>query len=163
MDTATLVPMVENKPSRGFLESLRLHSEFLRLQADEFSKVIEDSLRDCQILSFYETEKSPTASWNEAKGKWEMTGYPAILVDPRSATHGRLRKQGTHYVDSINRAHSELVNSIAGRMRYTKLFVRGSKASCKEIQHNFSVRAWRNSSFENIRLILSSVTYVIRK
>lgn len=38
-----------------------------------------------------------------------MTGYPAILVDPRSATHGRLREQGTHYVDSINRAHSELV------------------------------------------------------
>lgn len=65
METETLVPMVGDHANRGFLESLRPHSELLRKQSEDFSRIIGSTLAKCSIVNFYETEKSPTARWNQ--------------------------------------------------------------------------------------------------
>ena len=38
-----------------------------------------------------------------------MTGKPSVLVGSASATHGRPWELGEHYVQAINRNHSDLV------------------------------------------------------
>ncbi|UQC83602.1 uncharacterized protein CLUP02_09096 [Colletotrichum lupini] len=55
----SLVPLVKNQPNRSLLESLNRNSALLQRLDKEFNNVI--SARRPSIVSFYETEKSPTA------------------------------------------------------------------------------------------------------
>lgn len=59
MDIHSLIPMVGNQPNRGLLQDLAHNSSALRIQAQQFSTSLRD-LR-CEVLSFYETQESPTA------------------------------------------------------------------------------------------------------
>jgi protein SERAC1 len=64
MDITSLVPMVGDKPNRFFLESLGKESEILQEQRVRFPKAFD--FRDSEIISFFETQESPTAervSW----------------------------------------------------------------------------------------------------
>lgn len=55
----SLVPLVKNQPNRSLLESLNRNSALLQRLDKEFNNVI--NARRPSIVSFYETEKSPTA------------------------------------------------------------------------------------------------------
>ncbi|KAL1623226.1 hypothetical protein SLS56_008394 [Neofusicoccum ribis] len=65
MDISSLIPMVGNQANRGFLHTLGQNSPVLRTQAQRFSAALEDL--NCEILSFYETQESPTARKNLKK------------------------------------------------------------------------------------------------
>ena len=55
----SFVAMVEDQPNRYLVETLQGTSEVLREQCDKFPDVFH--FMDSEIVSFYETEKSPTA------------------------------------------------------------------------------------------------------
>jgi hypothetical protein len=59
MDISSLVPMVGDQSNRSFLESLGKESEILQEQKVRFPKAFGFS--DSEIISFFETQKSPTA------------------------------------------------------------------------------------------------------
>ena len=59
MSIESLVPLVKGQPNRSLLESLNKNSALLQHLEKEFSKGF--GFRRPQIISFYETEKSPTA------------------------------------------------------------------------------------------------------
>lgn len=59
MTTESLVPLFQDQPNRALLESLGKNSDLLsRLQKD-FDKAI--SAQHPEVVSYYETESSPTA------------------------------------------------------------------------------------------------------
>lgn len=58
MAIESLVPLVQDNPNRSLLESLNKNSALLRRLEKEFSNAFGAR---CPIVSFYETEKSPTA------------------------------------------------------------------------------------------------------
>ena len=61
MDIESLVPIVNNRLSRGLLESLSaINSNILRLQGRSFAKVLNQTAME--IFCFYETKVSPTAA-----------------------------------------------------------------------------------------------------
>ncbi|WKT53426.1 hypothetical protein QSH57_003988 [Fusarium oxysporum f. sp. vasinfectum] len=94
-----LVPLVKDNPNRALLESLNKNSSLLdrlQIEFDEISKA-----RSLSVVSFYETEKSPTAVW--VNGRWEMSGPSEVLVEVFSATCGCQKQH------PINRNHSEMV------------------------------------------------------
>ncbi|KAK1712736.1 hypothetical protein BDP67DRAFT_516742 [Colletotrichum lupini] len=95
----SLVPLVKNQPNRSLLESLNRNSALLQRLDKEFNNVI--SARRPSIVSFYETEKSPTAV--EVNGKWELSGPSEVLVDVSSATCYSNQRH------PIDRNHSEMV------------------------------------------------------
>ena len=69
MDISSLVPMVGDQPNRYFLESLGKGSEFLPEQRTKFPKAFD--FKDSEIISFFETQESPTAekvSWSIPPG-----------------------------------------------------------------------------------------------
>lgn len=59
MAIESLVPLVQDNPNRSLLESLSKNSALLERLEKEFRNAF--SVRRPQIVSFYETEKSPTA------------------------------------------------------------------------------------------------------
>ncbi|KAI3544306.1 hypothetical protein CSPX01_05758 [Colletotrichum filicis] len=95
----SLVPLVKNQPNRSLLESLNKNSALLQRLEKEFNNVI--SAKRPSIVSFYETEKSPTAI--EVNGKWELSGPSEVLVDVSSATCYSSQRH------PIDRNHSEMV------------------------------------------------------
>lgn len=112
MDITSLIPMVQGQSNEGFVRSLGLDSTELRQQAKQWFHVFQSREGDkissaLEIISFYETRNSPTAI--KVEGKWRMGGKPAKLVDRNSATHGRPFDSDDHYVQPIDRNHSELV------------------------------------------------------
>jgi len=58
MEIKSLLAMVRDQPNRYLVESLSRISEVLREQWDKFPKVF--NFKDSVIISFYETEMSPT-------------------------------------------------------------------------------------------------------
>ncbi|RKK67319.1 hypothetical protein BFJ69_g14612 [Fusarium oxysporum] len=94
-----LVPLVKDNPNRALLESLSKNSSLLERLQIEFDKILK--ARGLSVVSFYETEKSPTAAW--INGKWEMSGLSEVLVEVFSATCGCQKQH------PINRNHSEMV------------------------------------------------------
>ncbi|EXK28605.1 hypothetical protein FOMG_15074 [Fusarium oxysporum f. sp. melonis 26406] len=94
-----LVPLVKDNPNRALLESLSKNSSLLERLQIEFDKI--SKARRLSVVSFYETEKSPTATW--INGKWEMSGPSEVLVEVFSATCGCQKQH------PINRNHSEMV------------------------------------------------------
>ncbi|QYT05591.1 hypothetical protein H0G86_012480 [Trichoderma simmonsii] len=96
----SLVPLVKDSPNRSLLESLNKNSALLQRLEKDFSNAFG---RNClRIVSFYETENSPTAVETE-DGKWKLFGDPKVLVDVFSATCGSNKQH------PINRNHSEMV------------------------------------------------------
>jgi hypothetical protein len=59
MAIESLVPLVKDQPNRSLLESLNKNSALLQRLEKEFSEAF--GARCPQIVSFYETERSPTA------------------------------------------------------------------------------------------------------
>jgi hypothetical protein len=59
MAIESLVPLVQDNPNRGLLESLNKNSALLQRLEKEFSNAF--GARCPRIVSFYETERSPTA------------------------------------------------------------------------------------------------------
>ncbi|EOD51789.1 putative nacht and ankyrin domain containing protein [Neofusicoccum parvum UCRNP2] len=131
MDIKSLIPIVGDQVNRGFLHTLEHSSPMLRTQAAQFSK--DTDKLQCDILNFFETQKSPTAERKE-DGKWSMTGPPTVFVDAYSATHGRLNDAGSHQVYPVNRTHGDLVKfDNPHDETYTKFldFLRSAKANPK--------------------------------
>jgi hypothetical protein len=59
MNIETLIPMCHGQPNMPFLSSLRQDSDSLRQLCRDFPSAFP--FRDSRIISFYETEQSPTA------------------------------------------------------------------------------------------------------
>ncbi|KAF5716140.1 ankyrin protein 3 [Fusarium mundagurra] len=99
LEVRCLVPLVKDNPNRALLESLNKNSSLLDHLQSDFGKI--SKTRGISVVSFYETEKSPTAVWID--GKWDMSGPSEVLVEVFSATCGCQKQH------PINRNHSEMV------------------------------------------------------
>ncbi|KAF5600613.1 ankyrin protein 3 [Fusarium pseudoanthophilum] len=99
LEVKCLVPLVKDNPNRALLESLNKNSSLLDHLQSDFGKI--SKARGISVVSFYETEKSPTAVW--INGKWDMSGPSEVLVEVFSATCGCQKQH------PINRNHSEMV------------------------------------------------------
>ncbi|KAI1013658.1 hypothetical protein LB503_010485 [Fusarium chuoi] len=99
LEVECLIPLVKDNPNRALLESLNKNSSLLDHLQNDFSKI--SKARGLSVVSFYETEKSPTAVW--INGKWDMSGPSEVLVEVFSATCGCQKQH------PINRNHSEMV------------------------------------------------------
>ncbi|KAF5702550.1 ankyrin protein 3 [Fusarium globosum] len=99
LEVKCLVPLVKDNPNRALLESLNKNSSLLDHLQNDFDKISKP--RSLPVVSFYETEKSPTAVW--INGKWDMSGPSEVLVEVFSATCGCQKQH------PINRNHSEIV------------------------------------------------------
>ncbi|KAG4261421.1 hypothetical protein FPRO04_10571 [Fusarium proliferatum] len=99
LEVECLIPLVKDNPNRALLESLNKNSSLLDHLQNGFSKI--SKARGFSVVSFYETEKSPTAVWID--GKWDMSGPSEVLVEVFSATCGCQKQH------PINRNHSEMV------------------------------------------------------
>ncbi|KAF5538071.1 ankyrin protein 3 [Fusarium phyllophilum] len=99
LEVKCLVPLVKDNPNRALLESLNKNSSVLDHLQNDFGKISE--ARGLSVVSFYETEESPTAIW--VNGKWDMSGPSEVLVEVFSATCGCQKQH------PINRNHSEMV------------------------------------------------------
>ncbi|RBA15607.1 hypothetical protein FPRO05_12214 [Fusarium proliferatum] len=99
LEVKCLVPLVKDNPNRALLESLNKNSSLLDHLQNDFDKI--SKARSLPVVSFYETEKSPTAVW--INGKWDMSGPSEVLVEVFSATCGCQKQH------PINRNHSEIV------------------------------------------------------
>ncbi|QGI87870.1 hypothetical protein CEK25_002826 [Fusarium fujikuroi] len=99
LEVKCLIPLVKDNPNRALLESLNKNSSLLDHLQNDFSKI--SKARGLSVVSFYETEKSPTAVW--INGKWDMSGPSEVLVEVFSATCGCQKQH------PINRNHSEMV------------------------------------------------------
>ncbi|KAF5695157.1 ankyrin protein 3 [Fusarium denticulatum] len=99
LEVKCLVPLVKDNPNRALLESLNKNSPLLDHPQSDFGKI--SKARGLSVVSFYETEKSPTAVW--INGKWDMSGSSEVLVEVFSATCGCQKQH------PINRNHSEMV------------------------------------------------------
>ncbi|TPX16068.1 uncharacterized protein E0L32_004063 [Thyridium curvatum] len=112
MATRSLVPLVNNQPNRCLVESLNKNSAFLQHLDNDFNKMI--SGKGPKVVSFYETEESPTAARNH-NGEWRLSGPAEILVDVSSATCG------PQHSYPIDRNHSEMVKF---RNHYDEFYIR---------------------------------------
>ncbi|KAI9891232.1 MAG: hypothetical protein M1814_002922 [Vezdaea aestivalis] len=106
IDIRSMVAMVEGNANENLLKSIRPDSDMLRLQHREFCKGFP--YRSCKVVSFYETEESPTAIKGE-NGVWTMSGERSLLVGPSSASGGRSWEVGQDFEIPIKRNHSEMV------------------------------------------------------
>ncbi|KAL7780982.1 ankyrin repeat protein [Trichoderma afarasin] len=112
MAIESLVPLVKDYPNRSLLESLNKNSALLQRLEKDFSNAF--GTKRLRIVSFYETENSPTAVETE-DGKWKLSGDPKVLVDVSSATYGSNNQH------PINRNHSEMVKY---NNQYDELYTR---------------------------------------
>ncbi|KAL7918361.1 ankyrin repeat protein [Trichoderma austrokoningii] len=111
MAIESLIPLVKDYPNRSLLESLNKNSALLQRLEREFGNAF--GIKRPRI-SFYETEKSPTAVEIE-DDKWELSGDLEVLVDVSSATCG------SNHQHPINRNHSEMVKY---NNEYDELYMR---------------------------------------
>lgn len=105
MDIKSLLAMVRGQPNLPFLAALDKNNGLLHELVEKFRAIFD--FRDSHVISFFETEESPTARLNE--GQWSMSGDPAILVDRYSAKSGRLWEDTPSHLHPINCSHSEMV------------------------------------------------------
>lgn len=68
MATEHLFPMVGEQPNRSLIQSLSKHSAILQRYEEQFSEAL-DMKEPPEILSFYETELSPTAKFVSFPGQ----------------------------------------------------------------------------------------------
>ncbi|KAH8880966.1 hypothetical protein GQ53DRAFT_799429 [Thozetella sp. PMI_491] len=123
MDISSLIPMVENGPNRFFLESIgNINSQIISTLQREFLAVL-GSEGEPEIVSFYETVKSPTAKEVE-KGKWAVEGPGAVLVTKASATLCRPSGDGQEHICAVDRSHSEMIKFGPQDHEYEKALVR---------------------------------------
>ncbi|KAL0256742.1 hypothetical protein SLS55_009139 [Diplodia seriata] len=108
MAIKSLVPMVGDGPNRALVESLGPNSHVLRTQSQAFLEIL-DSAVAFHVVNFYETKMSRTAVQDETTQKWAMSGPLEILVEPHSATHGRVHDAEKHHVHPVDRSHGDLV------------------------------------------------------
>ncbi|KEY71346.1 hypothetical protein S7711_10245, partial [Stachybotrys chartarum IBT 7711] len=120
MDITSLIPMVGDGPNRFLLESLsRINSQILSIQQREFELALGGQ-GDSEIVCFYETEESPTAQQDSAKG-WAMEGPRVVLVAKASATHGRSWENGPEHICAVARTHSNMVKFSPHDPEYDKV------------------------------------------
>ena len=105
MDIKALYAMVRGQANIQLLAACDKNSSHLQELADQFQAVFD--FRDSHVVSFFETEESPTAKLSE--GRWSMTGDPSILVDRYSAKSGRSWEDKLSHLHPINCRHSEMV------------------------------------------------------
>lgn len=60
MNIDSLRPMVSGQPNESFLMNLARDSELLMMKSESFCKAF--NFESSKVLSFYETDQSPTAS-----------------------------------------------------------------------------------------------------
>lgn len=119
MEIGSLVPLVQDNPNRSFLESLSRNSERLQRLEKVFSKAF--GVRRPRIVSFYETERSPTAvevsHWEfqsasleyylrllqREDSTWALSGSLEVLVDIASAT------RDSKHQNPMNCSHFEML------------------------------------------------------
>ncbi|KAF4546210.1 Protein serac1 [Lasiodiplodia theobromae] len=92
----------QGQPNEGLISCLRMDSDFLELQQEDFATA-RSKMRNAQVIAFYETVDTPTVERDRESQKWMMTGSPALLVSKSSAT------MGCDATIPINRNHSEIV------------------------------------------------------
>ncbi|KAM6478238.1 nacht and ankyrin domain-containing protein [Trichoderma sp. SZMC 28011] len=144
MDIRSLIPMCGDGPNRFLLESIGSNSsQILSMQQRDFLEALGGQ-GESETFSFYETRLSPTALQDE-RGRWTMSGEPAVLVSKSSATHCRPWENGPEHICAINRTHSEMVkfrqedpeyDRILGRIK--SLAQRAITARKSQIQPNLS-------------------------
>ncbi|KAM0794375.1 hypothetical protein BDR22DRAFT_815315, partial [Usnea florida] len=105
MDIKSLYAMVRGQVNIQLLAACDKNSSLLQELANRFQAVFD--FRDSHVISFFETEESPTAKLRE--GRWSMTGDPTILVDRYSAKSGRSWEDKLSHLHPINCPHSEMV------------------------------------------------------
>ena len=105
MDIKSLYAMVRGQVNIQLLAACDKNSSHLQELASRFQAVFD--FRDSHVVSFFETDESPTAKLNE--GRWSMTGDPTILVDRYSAKSGRSWEDKLSHIHPINCTHSEMV------------------------------------------------------
>ena len=105
MDIKSLYAMVRGQVNIQLLAACDKNSSLLQELANRFQAVFD--FRDSHVISFFETEESPTAKLND--GRWSMTGDPTILVDRYSAKSGRSWEDKLSHFHPINCPHSEMV------------------------------------------------------
>ena len=105
MDIKSLYAMVRGQVNIQLLAACDKNSSHLQELTSRFQAVFD--FRDSHVISFFETEESPTAKLNE--GRWSMTGDPTILVDRYSAKSGRSWEDKLSHLHPINCSHSEMV------------------------------------------------------
>ncbi|KAL1613491.1 hypothetical protein SLS54_010556 [Diplodia seriata] len=108
MAIKSLVPMVGDGPNRALLESLGPNSHVLRTQSQAFLEILNSDVA-FHVVNFYETKMSPTAVLDETTRKWAMSGPLEILVQPHSATHGRVHDAEKHHIHPVDCPHRDLV------------------------------------------------------
>lgn len=139
MDIRSLIPMAGDGPNRFLLESIgKNNSQILSIQQREFSEVLGVK-GEFEIISFYETRLSPTAiqvcvprlievdsanMHQDKRGRWTMSGEPAVLVSKSSATYCRRWEDGPEHICAINRSHSEMVKFSQEDSEYEKVLGR---------------------------------------
>ncbi|PHH89852.1 hypothetical protein CDD83_5119 [Cordyceps sp. RAO-2017] len=105
MEIRHFTPIVHNAPNRYLVEVLGTGSDFLREQSAKFPIIFH--FKDSEIISYYETEETPTAQMVD--DKWERTGKTVLLVPYDSAIHSRPWELTDRYLVQVNRDHSEMV------------------------------------------------------
>ncbi|KAJ4856068.1 ankyrin repeats (3 copies) domain-containing protein [Trichoderma breve] len=131
MAIESLVPLVKDNPNRSLLESLNKNSALLQRLEKDFSNVF--GTKRLRIVSFYETENSPTAVEME-DGKWELSGDPKVLVDVSSATCGtptQLSDENIGLDEQITRSFLGQRNPGAGKsvlMKYAVTMMHSRKS-----------------------------------
>ena len=126
MKTESLHPMVVGGPNESFLLNLGSNSELLLVKSEAFCDAFD--FKDSKVISFYETELSPTAApvshsnceqvlWSKqpktqfqnAMGRYTMEGPKEYLVDRASAINGRPWEHDLNFVIGLKKDHSKLV------------------------------------------------------
>ena len=99
--------MVHGQHNLPLISTLDKNAGLLQGLVHDFRKIYP--YRDCRVVSFYETQTSPTAVL-DSQGKWTMTGDPVVLVDRFSAQSGRSWEDQQHIdIKPINRNHSAMI------------------------------------------------------
>jgi hypothetical protein len=73
-----LVPLVKDNPNRALLESLNRNSSLLDRLQIEFDKI--STARSFSVVSFYETEKSPTGALVRSLAQYKPNSFSDILL-----------------------------------------------------------------------------------
>ncbi|KAH8891599.1 hypothetical protein GQ53DRAFT_687160, partial [Thozetella sp. PMI_491] len=114
MTTGPLVSLVGDNINRGLLESVNKDSALLKRLEKDFHAAW--SKRKPEIISFFETEASPTPEMRD--GKWMRCGRAEVLVTRESAISGSRE----HYPINCNHSrmvkYTSLVDVFYGRVRH---------------------------------------------
>ncbi|KAK4449085.1 hypothetical protein QBC34DRAFT_97915 [Podospora aff. communis PSN243] len=152
IDIASFVMMVGDGPNRSLVESLsRENSQVLDIQRREFQSVFKKG-HACEIVCFYETEQSPTASKGE-DGVWRMLGPKTTLVSKASATHCGPSEGSPEYICAIPLNHSDMVKFGPEDPNYRIVLSR------LKVIAKLSLDKYRGTSQEHIQACLRSLAF----